>query len=213
MKCNRYLAVFMAALLVAVGQVSSARASLLLDNGFFNTGVDASGGVLALQANDPHYVLTGGASATSNHPNWIANNAASQWITPAQYAKTSGSPADAPAALYTYTLTVTGSSSLIVTGQWATDNDATLKLNGNPVSTSPFGGFQSWTSFTLNGFTNGSNTLTFEVTNGSGSSGNPTGLRVEFLTAVVPEASTIAVWSVLSLVGAGVAYRKRMAKA
>jgi hypothetical protein len=42
---------------------------------------------------------------------------------------------------------------------------------------------------------------------------NANGANVQDQLAVVPEASTIAVWSVLSLVGAGVAYRKRMAKA
>jgi hypothetical protein len=41
---------------------------------------------------------------------------------------------------------------------------------------------------------------------------NSAGKRQSMLV-MVPEASTIAVWSVLSLVGAGVAYRKRTAKA
>jgi len=44
---------------------------------------------------------------------------------------------------------------------------------------------------------------------GGGASANFSSSAVAF----VPEASTIAVWSGLSLVGAGVAYRKRMAKA
>lgn len=39
------------------------------------------------------------------------------------------------------------------------------------------------------------------------------GVKSQDQLVMVPEASTIAVWSVLSLVGAGVAYRKRTAKA
>ena len=73
-------------------------------------------------------------------------------------------------------------SSVVITGQWATDNSGSdILVNG--VSTGQTaGGFTSYTSFVIAAglLQSGLNTLDFKVLNASGTSGNPMGLRVEF---------------------------------
>lgn len=99
----------------------------------------------------------------------------------------------------------------------AADNLVTsILLNGNLLAASG-GGFTSWSNFGANsGFVAGTNTLAFNVTNFGQVSGNPSGLRVEFVqsnAAVVPEPAN---WAMLiagfGLVGAA-ARRRRLAPA
>ena len=151
----------------------------------FNTGLAAEG------AADPHYLLvtsadsgfpSPGARVTSSSgypfPYWIANGPNSKWIAP----QASQSTGNAPGA-YTYrtTFDLTGfnPATATLTGQWAADDCAVMKLNGNVVNVSPAAAYNNWTPFTItSGFAAGVNTLDFVVTNG-GPAINPTGLRVE----------------------------------
>ena len=153
----------------------------------FNTGVDASGFVLANGTlGDPHYTLTTAPGGTTSlrimtsvggfpiGP-WLGDNTLSTWIGPDNDTQANG-----PAGNYTYrtTFDLTGLTpgTANLTGQWATDNPGVdILLNG--VSTGiTASGFTSWTGFTLSsGFVAGVNTLDFVVNN----QGGPTGLRVE----------------------------------
>jgi len=170
----------------------------------FNTGVNNSNVALAPGSVDPHYTLTSSADAGSPGPSafvgnpiptpWVADNATSQWITP-----NANGNANLAVGTYVYTQTFTlaaGFGTAQLSGQWLTDNQATMMLNGNLVSTTPStsASFTTFTPFsTTTGFVTGTNTLTFTVTN-SGTSANPTGLRVEIAgsTNAVPEPTSLA---------------------
>ena len=125
---------------------------------------------------------------------------------------------DGPPGFYAYTLNLTNvPANLQVTGQWATDNPGAILINGVEVSENAGWNdnqalmtdqrtYSYWTPFSLAFATGGSYTLQFEVYNIPAGGGNPTGINVQFAgnTAgggVIPEASTLAMWSVLSLVG------------
>jgi hypothetical protein len=169
------------------GLVSSASAQVI--TGLVNTGVGAVG------AADADYALisvpgggAGTAYATLPHDLWMANSVTSKWIGPSPDSANVRTDA---AGDYVYELTfdVAGYDlgALAINGQWLTDNEALMYLNGTLVDSIPFGypAFQQWNAFTLTGL-QASNVLQFKVNNGVGSSGNPSGLRVEF-TQVIPE--------------------------
>jgi hypothetical protein len=92
--------------------------------------------------------------------------------------------------LYNYELmfstTVPGET---IAGRWASDNGATMLLDGTGVSSSL--SFTSWTAFSFTVPSAGAHKLDFMVTNIS----NATGVRVEF----VPEPNTF------TLLGVGLA--------
>lgn len=173
----------------------------------YNTGVDNSNVALAPGSIDPHYTLTTSADATNGPgPNayvgnpipgpWMANTSTSQWDTP-----NPNGNFNLAVGTYVYTETFTlapGFGTAQLSGQWATDNQATMSLNGNVISTTPstIASFQTFTPFSTSNpafFTTGTNTLTFTVTN-AGASPNPTGLRVEISgsTNAVPEPTSLA---------------------
>lgn len=157
--------------------------------GLFNTGLDTNGTALVPGFADPHYVLTASAYSTpppppiaattvANHPNWLANDAASVWIGPISQGTTS-----VPQGGYTYrtTFNLTGydPTTAQVTLQVAVDNDLTsLLLNGTSLGFT-YSGFSAWSlPVTRNtGFVAGTNTLDL-VTSNAGSSASPAGLRV-----------------------------------
>jgi protein with PEP-CTERM/exosortase system signal len=169
----------------------------------FNTGVDNSNALLALGSTDPHYLLlssplgAGTPFAGTNIPaTYIANGPNSQWISP-----TSNAGASEPAGVYTYTTTFSLPANFIsasLSGQWATDNEGALSLNGGlPIATTPMMGFTAFSPFTItSGFVAGLNTLTFAVTNDPSDTSNPTALRVEingsFSTTVPDTGSSVA---------------------
>jgi hypothetical protein len=168
----------------------------------FNTGAGIAPGAV-----DPNYTLTTTADAT-NGPGpavyagnpipspWLADNVTSQWDTP----NTNGN-FNLAVGTYVYTQTFTlaaGYGTAQLSGQWATDNDATMMLNGNLVSTTPStsASFTAFTPFSTSNpafFVTGTNTLTYTINN-SGQSPNPTGLRVEISgsTNAVPEPTSLA---------------------
>jgi len=180
----------------------------------FDTGVDSSGNVLPHNTvGDPHYTLIsvpGGPTQTRIITSaggfpigpWLGDNSVSRWIGP-----NSDDDLDGPVGDYIYrtTFDLTGFnlSTVVINGQYATDNSGFIRLNGNVVGpSSPFVGYDHWTSFSLNsGFTSGINTLDFVVNNGGG----PTGLRVEMtgtgdVLSAVPAPPAVALFAV-GLVG------------
>ena len=158
--------------------------------GLYETGVDALGNLVATDAADPHYTLTGAgapaggvrAVADDGFPigPWVGNDTNSRWVVPI------GSDGDGNASPgtydYTATVDITGfdPASVTISGQWAADDSAVILVNGKPTSNTVTG-FGSLTAFTLSGFETGANTVTFRVTN-NGNSDNPTGLRVSAVT-------------------------------
>src|SRR6185437_5622376 len=130
--------------------------------GVFNTGVDASGAVLADGASDPHYTITQSADASILTPvaadksqastiPWtgLPDTSTSAWISPNPSGGFGLSPGN-----YTYETTFNLSSidpstaTISLAGQFAADNSATVALNGN-VSGSVSSGFSSYTSFSF----------------------------------------------------------------
>ena len=93
--------------------------------------------------------------------------------------------------------TVTDPASLFIQGRFLVDNIVIqMLLNGSNVTftrNTPTGNLHAtnnWSSFTIpeNLFNSGLNTLSFVVQNGTGASGNPTGLLVQAgLYVSVPE--------------------------
>ncbi len=162
--------------------------------GVFNTGVDDNGDVLADRVQDGHYVLTASADSTWDGPEtytvksdefpippWIANDAASKWITP----RFDGTAVDPGDYVYTLAFDVTGfdPATAYLTALYASDDDVPI-IRFNGVDAGPgYAGFGSWHGLTLtHGFVVGINTLEFVVSN-DGSSANPSGLRVKFTSA------------------------------
>jgi hypothetical protein len=159
----------------------------------FNTGVDGLGVPLPDgTVGDPHYILTSvpsGSSAIQVRTSagefpigpWIGDDSLSAWIRPNNpYNGLVNDPAGVCDFQTTFDLTGLNPATVVLIGQWATDN-AGLDILINGTSTGfTAAGFGGWSSFTLSsGFIAGVNTLDFIVNNLSGDTGNPTGLRVE----------------------------------
>ena len=190
------------ALVVAMG-LASMGAQAAAISGLHNTGAG-----LAADAQDINYALSsstttvasnGYVTANGSFPlagNWLANDSTSSWLTPTD---NQGDTYDASSnGIYTWSTTFNlagfDATTASLTGRFAADNSAIAYLNGVQIGTS--GGFTSWSSFAAsNNFNAGVNTLSFVVTNLAQNGGNPTGLRVEFLSSnvtAVPEADTYA---------------------
>jgi hypothetical protein len=172
--------------------------------GLYNTGVDAGGTPLADDAVDPHWSIFAGpvtgngivATSAGGFPigPWIGDNATSAWVTPAN--NTEG-----PDGAYTYrtTFNIDGAgAALRLQGLVATDNSLQgIYLNGNLIGTVSGVDFDSFSTFDVSGFSNsGLNTLDFVVINDTPP--GPTGLRVEFTSAIVevPEPSSLGLLAI-----------------
>lgn len=166
--------------------------------GFFGTGVDASGALLADGAVDPHYILA--ASADPNYPGpeafvvhqtwpiapagpWAANGPTSKWIAPRAEQEQNLDPSLGNAeGDYTYqtTFDLTGRdhTKIVVVGTLAVDNSVSdVLVNGLSTGiTAP--SFSTYTDFAISsGLIPGVNTLDFKAYNAPATP-NPAGLRV-----------------------------------
>lgn len=163
--------------------------------GLFNTGVDNSGTPLPNGAVDPHWVLSAGPAgvptAIAGDPrpgSWVANTPTSRWVTP--FANGNSSPG-AGTYLYDLTFDLTGfdPTTATISGDWSSDNNSSVLLNGVPFATHSGGtsAFLTFDSFsTGTGFLPGINTLTIQVVN----QGGPTGAHVNELrgdASLIPE--------------------------
>lgn len=201
---NRYCYALLASVLAAF--LSPGQAATVPIPGLYNTGVDDLGVLLPAGQADTHYAFTnidGTASGTGGHgvvtfngsfplgSHWLSNDSTSSWLSPSSDPAESYDPVQTGHYRWTLTFDLTGhdSQTASFSARFAADNTASVKLNGNLLATisAPFGyGFDHWTDFIAsNGFQSGVNTLDFEVINFAQTTGNPTGLRVEFLDSQI----------------------------
>jgi hypothetical protein len=186
--------------------------------GLYNTGVDNNRQRLPDGAMEQHYVVTGMASAAYtvyNTPQppyfpYVEPAADALWIAPPDYYH-------APSGEYIYTLTfdLTGmdSAKAAISGQWSSDNESSIYLNG--VSTgfavNDSLAFTYLSDFTItDGFVHGNNTLEFHVMNSDPTpwGENPTTLLVQNLQGqITPEPTTLLL---LSFGGLRLLRRKRI---
>lgn len=173
--------------------------------GLFDSGVGADRVVLGDGATDPHYTLTKNADAAASTTvyaqdsnlfpivagPWVANSDLSRWVGPRP------DPSAATAGgvyIYSTPLNLAGynAATVVLTGNWASDNSAEILVNGvsTGVTQSGFGGLGAFA--VTGGFKDGLNQIEFKVTNGD-AAGGPTGLRVEGLTAVGAKGSVVVV--------------------
>jgi hypothetical protein len=181
--------------------------------GLKNTGADSASG-----SQDLNYALVGspttaliiggyGWDAASINAAWDSNNAISQWLTPEQDGNASLDPT--VSGFYTWKLKfdLTGfdSSTASFSARYRTDNAGTVSLNGtnlgaNITDPQSYSSSVPWMVFTALSplFVAGVNELTFTVQNDFQPVGNPSGIRVEFVSSMVsavpePEGLILAV--------------------
>jgi len=194
--------------------------------GLFNTGVDSTGTPLPNSSSsiDPHYSIIvnpdgGGSGANVEDESafpiagpWLNNTSISKWIAPRF--NTSGAAGGNYTYRTTFDLTGLDPSTASISGLWATDNAGLdILLNGQPTGNANPTQFSAFTPFTIgigSPFVSGINTLDFQLNNAST---GYTGLHVQFSSAnaaVIPEPSTLAIWS-LGLLGL-IGWRRRRTK-
>jgi hypothetical protein len=187
----------------------------------FNTGENPDGSLATPGGLDPNYTDANPANSVFVLTNpdltdWVNPDTTAQYIGPDPL---DGSVFDSGMYnldyLVNFDLTGFDLSTVVIDGQWATDNlGDNISINGAPTGdTSP--GFSSFTPFTISsGFVSGVNTLDFNWEN----DGGPGGLLVEFTSATgTPESSTPEP-ATITLLAAGLAAvvfgrRRRLARA
>ena len=200
-----------------------AQASTTAIGGLYNTGTGADYASAASTGVEQHWTLNTGTAYVGgqngvfplNGP-WLAEDATSRWIGPTVTAGGDADPINS--GYYEYTLSFNLSSAEAAgasfLGRFAADNAVSwIKLNDTVLATGPVGGFSSWTAFNAAtpAFQAGQNDLKFRVVNYGQTTGNPTGLRVEFAgatigAAAVPEPGAWALM-IMGFGGAGVMLR------
>jgi hypothetical protein len=226
-------------LTLALLSFGGSHASAGVIGSLFNTGVDGGGQALTTTTDgahgisDPHYSLISAPAGQSavievyDYDQWIAGSLASAWITPYGFGNGYGDHDVGAPGVYDYrtTFDLTGfdPATALILGQWAADNQGIdILINGTSTGQQSLLNrfYGPFTSFSITGgFVAGINTLDFLVDNSPGTPeyyNNPTGLRVEFLSATAAAASTAvpepSTWVMLSLLsgifGAAGAYRR-----
>jgi hypothetical protein len=170
--------------------------SLFLLGGVAPLSAQVNTGTSAIGSMDPFWYFVSGQQTTAasgsnayvvlKHNAWVNPPAASNWISLQN--NTVNAPQNAWTTYYT-TFTLTNPSYFMLSGVWSTDNNAIMFLNGVQKNVSDYTAFASLTPFALTDGFQAENVLAIQVYNGSGTSGNPTGLLVANLdgTSVVPE--------------------------
>jgi hypothetical protein len=202
---------FVAAATSALALTTAAQAATPIA-GLYNTGVTDTG-AQAPNGVDSHWTLDGGPAYISGVQGvfplgpWLSesDDTASRWITPTATAADSVDPRNDGFYQYseTFDLTAAQAAGASFAGQFAADNGILwIKVNETAIlgadNGPSLGGFTGWTAFTANDsslFHAGENTVTFDVINFGQETGNPSGLRVEFLSSTeggVPEPATWA---------------------
>jgi MYXO-CTERM domain-containing protein len=190
-----FIPVFVA-LIAATAPSAHATGITLSGVGLFNTGQNADGSLAAGNAADPNYTSASGTVYVLPNPNgaWVAPGPDAQYVAP----DTSNGGAYG-GGVYTldydtsFDLTGYDPDSVVITGQWATDNYGNdIIVNGiTSGDTSP--DFTALTAFTLSGnFIAGINTIDFNWAN----VGGPGALLVEFTSitgASTPEPATLLI--------------------
>jgi hypothetical protein len=185
-------------------------------SGLYNTGVTDTG-AQAPNGIDSHWKLDNNPNTTTNAyisgtqgqfplGPWLseATDTTSRWITPTATAGDSVDPQENGFYEYSlnFNLTAVQAAGANFAGQFAADNGIQwIKLNNTAIlgadTGAAIGGFAFWTNFKAldaSLFHAGANTVAFDVVNFGQNSGNPSGLRVEFLSsnAGVPEPASWA---------------------
>jgi hypothetical protein len=182
---NRYACFAALLACAAMGSAHAVPMSFLV-----NTGSAGSGAI------DTRYELTVEQGATRlshaygyvaqddavGHMPWLTNSAESKWITPELDGQTTFDGAGVGVYRYSLSFDMTGyqADTAHFNGRFSADNAAQVFLNGKLLATGT--DFTRWSSFGADdGFNGGVNVLEFIVTNYAQLTGNPTGLRVEYM--------------------------------
>ncbi len=181
-RCLRLASYVLIAAIAISGPVKAA--SILSLDDLYRTGLDATGNVVSpfLASADANWTLEGpdfalgAANVINKNTLWIAAPIGSEWI-----GRADGSQGNTPDATYMFStifdLSGFDHTTASIFGTAASDDVATILLNGNDVGT--IFGFGSLTDFIINtGFIEGINTLQFSVLNSSFTGINPMGLLV-----------------------------------
>jgi PEP-CTERM motif-containing protein len=173
----------------------------------FNTGENQDGSLATPGLADPNYTdLAGNTVYVLTEPDlsaWVNPDTTAQYIGPDPF---DGSVFDSGSYnldyLVSFDLTGFDPSTVVIDGQWSTDNlGDNISINGTPTGdTSP--GFSSFTPFTISsGFVPGVNTLDFNWEN----DGGPGGMLVEFTSATGTQDTTAPEPATITLLAAGLA--------
>lgn len=188
--------------------------------GVFSTGVDDSGNLLTAGQTDPNWTISsspaGAAPAfvtASRNKLWVANTGSSEWINATGLGNDTES-----VGVYVYTLTFSlngfDPSTAQITGEWASDNESEIFLNGiNTGLSNGSTGFESFSPFSISSdFVAGENELQFYVTQDpiSGKT-DPEGLQVNIFSATADPVPEPAALSLIALSVLGIyANKKRL---
>ena len=209
--------------MVALCLVEAAHADSMhtIPTNLFNTGVSNNGTPLAPGAIDPHYTLISSPNGSGpafvvidgqfpflpffpGNPVWVPNSSTSEWIGPVANALTAvGGPPGVYIFQTTFNLSANQVASAELMGRLASDNLVQILLNGADTGMGA-SDFDHFTGFQItSGFVQGINTLDFVVTNIDCGPAcvNPTGLRVEYSVAEVPEPATFTYFVIFGLLG------------
>ena len=221
----RFFVPLVAAASVVASLPHAARAQPQTIASLFNTGVNASNGLLAGGATDSHYTMTANNFGSTSTSTFVVGSPPGVWATStdSKYLAVDGSDGSSVnggnyAVTYRTTFTLPTNvtlSSVNISGLWSTDNAGTnILINGQPTGITS-ATFISFTAFTLpTGFYQaGTNTLDFQWNN----VGGPGGLNVRFTNKTFTTATNAPEPASFALLGTGLLgmmgiYKRRKSK-